>query len=332
MIPTLPGSWYTDPAVLDAERHSLLSSSWRYVGAADAVAEPGSYLTTSVGGTPLVVARDRADGGGLRAHVNVCRHRAAEVVRGAGTASSFTCGYHGWSYRLDGSLESAVGTDVPDGLHLPPADVDTLGPLLFAAPTPQQERIADVLTPFTELGASVSGIDLGALRLHRSIEHTIAANWKVVVENFVECYHCPLVHATTLPGYGRRDYAVTVHDRIQTQHLDADRFSFAYLFPTTQISAYGNGRAVVAREVVPVDVGLTTTRLDYWFAPEVTASQADEWIDFFESVIAEDVPLCESVQRGLETRTFDHGYLHPEREKGLVRFHELVRASLEAAS
>ena len=65
-------------------------------------------------------------------------------------------------------------------------------------------------------------------------------------------------------------------------------------------------------------------------APEVTASQAHRWIDFFESVIAEDVPLCESVQRGLETGTFDHGYLHPEREKGVIRFHELVRKSLEA--
>ena len=281
-----------------------------------------------------MVARGSADDGGrLAAHVNVCRHRAAEVVRGCGSASSFTCRYHGWSYRLDGSLESAVGVDVPDGVRLPPADADAIGPLLFASPTPQDEPVTQTLAPFLDLVTSVSELDLNSVRLHRSVEHTISANWKVIVENFVECYHCPLVHSTTLPGYGRRDYVVTVEDGlVQTQHLDADRFSFAYMFPTTQVSAYGNGRALVAREVVPVDVRTTRTRLDYWFAPDVPDNDADEWINFFEAVIAEDEPMCESAQRGLDTGTYEHGYLHGDREKGIAQFHTLVRRALEAAS
>ena len=357
VIETLPGSWYTDPAILAAERATVLQHGWRYVGDAGAVASPGSYLAARAGGCPVVIARDGE--GQLHASVNVCRHRGAEVAASRGTASSLTCRYHGWSYRLDGSLESSVGTQVPDGVRLPAADAEAVGPLLFAASTPQQRRVQQTLRPFLDLVNSVSGVDLATLRLRASIDHTVRANWKVLVENFIECYHCPLVHATTLPGYGRRDYTTTIHESaevtsygrnaslhpngfvhpqggdpesglLQTQHLDADKFSFAFLAPTTQISAYGNGRAVVAREVVPVDVGTTFTRLDYWFADDVADREVDEWVTFFESVIAEDEPMCESVQRGLETGTYDHGYLHPDRERGLVHFQSLVRDSVSS--
>ena len=326
MIPTLPGLWYTDPAILEVERRTVLRLGWRYVGDAGDVEQPNSYLATSVGGVPLVITRDSDRI--RRGNVNVCRHRAAQIAHGCGTATSLMCPYHGWSYGMDGRLESAVGTDVPTEVGLPPADVDTIGPLLFAALDPQPTRAADQLRPFLDLVDSVTRLDLATMARRHSSELTIRANWKVVVENFVECYHCPLVHATTLPRYGRRDYAVTVHDGVQTQHLDSDRFSFAFAFPTTQISAYGNGRAVVAREIVPIDVQTTTTRLDYWFEPEVDDAEAKQWIDFFDSVIAEDEPLCESAQRGLNSGFYRHGYLHTQREAGLIDFHQRIRAAL----
>ena len=122
--------------------------------------------------------------------------------------------------------------------------------------------------------------------------HEIDANWKVVAENFMECYHCPLVHGDTLPGYGGDDYIVTTYDTLVTHRLDRDRFSWANLFPNTQISVFGDHRALAARQIVPDGVGRTRATIDYWFDRDVTGDGMTMFIDWFEAIIAEDLPLC----------------------------------------
>jgi len=324
--PALPARWYVDPAVLDAERRLLLGEGWHYVGDATPVAEPSSFVTVEVGDTPVVITRDAH--GALHALVNVCRHRGAPVATGCGTASGLSCRYHGWSYHLDGRVRGTVGTPVPDGVALPRVWVETVGPLLFVSLVEPTRPVHDELAPLLALVETVSEVDITTIALRGQRGHSIAGNWKTTVENFIECYHCPLVHPVTLPAYGRDDYVVTTHDRLQTQEFAADRFSFGYLFPDTQISVYGNGGAVVVRQLVAVAVGRTDVRLDFWFTPDTPEEAAQEWIAFFESVIAEDEPMIEAAQRGLATGSLDHGWLHPVREQGLVHFQNLVRGGL----
>ena len=134
MTETLPYSWYTDPDVLAQERARLFSSAWQYAGHSGEMAEPGSYLTLQVGEVPLVIVRDRE--GTLRAFVNVCRHRGAEVVRGRGSCTTLQCHYHAWTYGLDGKLRAAPRSEADPGfdkdvLGLKPAQVDSWGPLIF---------------------------------------------------------------------------------------------------------------------------------------------------------------------------------------------------------
>ncbi len=330
VVEAIPSSWYTDSDILRAEQARVFAPNWHYIGSAEAVAEPGSFLAADLGGLPIVVTRD-ADGV-LRALANVCRHRGSVVAEGCGRRQTLQCRYHGWTYRLDGTLHAAPGVEVPpEGGRLPLLSVATVGSLLFASTVPDAPPLEKLLAPFITLVRDVSRVDLDRLLLRRSVRHVIDANWKVVAENFMECYHCPLVHAETLPGYGvDDDYVVTEHGPLVTHRFDRDRFSWASLFPNTQISVFGNSEALVARQLVPDGTERTVATLDYWFGPEAAPADADAFIDWFERIVAEDLPLCRSVQRGIVSGLLERGYLHPEEERGPHHFQQLIsRALLE---
>jgi phenylpropionate dioxygenase-like ring-hydroxylating dioxygenase large terminal subunit len=327
VVPSLDSKWFTDATLLARERTHVFAPHWHYIGAATAVADAGTYMAADLGGLPIVVTRDEE--GVLRALANVCRHRGHVIAEGCGRRRTLQCPYHGWTYRLDGSLHRAPGAEVdPADGQLPAVAVETVGPLLFACADPAAAPLKGLLGPFLELVPQVSGLDLDRLELRRSILHEIDANWKIVAENFMECYHCPLVHGDTLPGYGDEEYVVQDHGTLVTHRLDRDRFSWANLFPNTQISAYGNHGVLIARQLVPDGPGRTRATLDYWFDPDVDAAAEAESVDWFERVVAEDVPLCNSVQVGCASGLLDRGLLHLEQESGPIRFEEMVVAAL----
>jgi phenylpropionate dioxygenase-like ring-hydroxylating dioxygenase large terminal subunit len=149
-----------------------------------------------------------------------------------------------------------------------------------------------------------------------------------VAENFMECYHCPLVHGDTLPGYGDDEYIIEEHGRLVTHRLDRDKFSWASLFPNTHLSVYGRHRVLIARQLVPDGSGRTRATLDYWFDRDVEDESVEETVAWFETIVKEDVPLCNSVQVGCESGFLPRGLLHPEQERGPVQFEEMLLAAL----
>ncbi len=329
-VPSVPARWFTDPEILVRERAAVFAPHWHYVGSAEAVAEPGSFLAGDLGGLPIVVTRD-ADGR-LRALANVCRHRGHLVAEGCGKRKTLQCGYHGWTYLLDGSLHRAPGVEVdPESGRLPELAVATIGPLLFACVDRDVMPLADLFEPFLALTRDVSQVDVERLVRRRSVPHQIEANWKIVAENFMECYHCPLVHGDTLPpgyGGGGDDYIVATYDSLVTHRFDDDRFSWANLFPNTQISVFGHHRALAARQIVPDGVRRTNATIDYWFDRDVTDDDATTFIDWFEAIVAEDIPLCSNVQIGNESGLLDHGLLHPAEESGPLWFERQLADAL----
>ncbi len=327
-VQAIPAAWYVDERRFALERMRVLPTGWHYAGTLAQVSEPGSYAAVQAGGVPVVLTRD--DRGGLHALANVCAHRCAIVASGCGRRRTLQCGYHGWTYRLDGSLHRAPGLDPADGAGLTRLRLAASGDMAFVS-ADSGPGFGAVAGPYVDALRDTAGVDPGALELRVRVEHEIGANWKAVVENFIECYHCPLVHPRTLPGYGGDDYLVTDHGPLQVQRLARDRFAFAFLFPVTQLSAYGNERAVVARSLVPVAPAVTRVRLDYWFERGVAEADAARFVDWFESVVAEDVPLCESVQAGLGSGMVEAGLLDPVREAGPVAFHRLLREVLDDA-
>ena len=198
---TLPASWYSDAGVAALERERIFARSWQYAGPAEDVAQPGSFAATQAGHIPIVVTRDRE--GVLRGFVNVCRHRAYVIARDHGCRETLQCPYHAWTYELDGSLRRAPRSEREEGFDpgnfsLLPVAVAIWGPFLFVNPDIDAAPLADTLGDLPAIVAR-SGLDFDALRFHSHHVWPIEANWKVVLENYLECYHCPVAH----PGFSK---------------------------------------------------------------------------------------------------------------------------------
>ena len=194
---TLPAKWYVEPEVFAAEKERIFHRTWQYVGHTGQVANAGDFFTTRLGDLPVVVVLDA--GGSIRAFANVCRHRGSEVVlECAGNRRTLQCHYHGWTYNLDGTLrtaprESDQESFAKETLSLKPFAVDTWGPLIFVNPSPAASPLRDLVGDLPSI-LERAGIDLPQMKMLRRDTYQIASNWKVVVENFNECYHCPIAH------------------------------------------------------------------------------------------------------------------------------------------
>src|SRR5436190_3658101 len=216
--------WYSAEDVLRLERERIFARSWQYAGRAEEVAAPGSFLAADAGGIPILVARDRE--GTLRAFLNVCRHRGTTLAEGAGRRETIQCPYHAWTYDLDGSLRSAprldeLSSDELDEteLSLAPAAVDTWGPFLFVNPDARADPLADTL------GELPSQLDPAGLQFHSRERFELEANWKVAIENFLECYHCPTAHPAFAAEVDVRPehYVLDEHPTFLAQHCVARR-------------------------------------------------------------------------------------------------------------
>ena len=350
---TLPASWYSDPEIARLEGERIFRRSWQYAGRADQVAGPGDYFACRAGDVPVVVVRDRERV--LRAFVNVCRHRGHEVVHGAGTRASLQCPYHAWTYGLDGQLRAAPRADREPGfdaagLSLLPVAVDTWGPFVFVNPAPDAPPLAEALGDLPDMVAR-SGVDLDRLRFHQRAEWEMDANWKVVVENFLECYHCAVAHPgfSTVVDVGPEAYRLEAHGLVLSQfgsvrpsangkelpydpRGEAEEGQFHFLFPNFGLNIMPGRANVSVGPALPAGPERTARYLDYFFGPDVPDEWIDEMVTFDAQVGDEDRGLVASVQRGLRSGMVERGRLLPESEKLIHEFQTLVARALTASS
>ena len=332
---TLPWSWYSDPDVLRLEQERIFRRGWHYAGPAELVAEPGAYLTCRAGDVPIVVVRGRDDE--LRAFLNVCRRRGSVIVEGSGRRETLQCPYHAWTYDLDGSLRAAPRSgelDV-DGICLLQLAVATWGPVTFVSPEPVTISLEEALGPLPRHFAA-GGIDVDALRFRRRSEYELACNWKIAVENYLECYHCPVAH----PGFSAVVDVSPDAYRLETGTWTSSQFGatrnesaaiegqFHWLWPVTKAYAMPGPPNLAAGPLAPVGPERTAGFLDYFFPEDVSDAEADELLAFDDQVGREDRALVESVQQGTRSGLLDAGTLMPESERLLAHFQGLVREAL----
>jgi phenylpropionate dioxygenase-like ring-hydroxylating dioxygenase large terminal subunit len=195
---SLPASWYTDPAVAALERDRIFRRGWQYVTRLETLARVGDFVTATVADVPVVLVRSEK---GLGAFINVCRHRRHEVVSGAGNRRTLQCPYHAWTYDLDGRLRAAPRSQSEPGFELTdlpllPVALETWGPFAFVNLDTAALPLAHYLGDLSSIIGG-SGLQLDQLVFHDREEWEAEANWKVMIENFLECYHCPVQH----PGF-----------------------------------------------------------------------------------------------------------------------------------
>lgn len=348
---TLPADWYVGEEVLREEHKLIFEQTWQYAGRTDQLREPGDYLTATVGNVPVVVVRHHD--GGLRAFVNVCRHRCAEVVLEAGHRNVLQCHYHAWAYDLDGALVSAPRSDReadfdPSAFGLLPVAVDSWDPFVFVHVGRDPVPLADYLGDLPER-MRADGIDLERLEFRRHGEWEVAANWKVVVENYDECYHCPVAHPSFTRvmevdpvGYHLEEgewwsRAVT-GIRGSARQAEAnlpyslsgplERGQFGFVWPNFTVVQNPGPDNLMAFWFIPDGPERTRVVMDYWFGRDVTDEVAQQIIDFNVVVGAEDQRLVESVQRGLRSGRVRQGRVLPDSERLIQHFHRLVHRSL----
>ncbi|HTZ06499.1 MAG TPA: aromatic ring-hydroxylating dioxygenase subunit alpha [Gaiellaceae bacterium] len=343
---TLPYAWYSDPDVLQREHERIFSPSWQYVGHTGLVPEPGSFFAGRAGRMPVLVTRARD--GELRAFRNVCRHRGFPVAEGQGRRETIQCPYHAWTYGLDGCLRSAPRSEEEPGfpkdeLGLVPAAVGAWGPFLFVNTSADPEPLADALGSMPAQVAEL-GLDVDALVPTTRWEAEVDANWKIVCENFLECYHCQIAHPALAEvlDTSADAYALSTEGRLSSQHgpvkeqtrstmrVDGElpRGQFHFLWPNLTVNIFPGRPNISLGPVVPLTTGRTYRFLDYFFGPDVEQDWIDELMAFDDQVGAEDRVLVEGVQRGVAAGALEHGFLLGRTEQLIGHFQQLTRAAL----
>ncbi|HEX9417144.1 MAG TPA: aromatic ring-hydroxylating dioxygenase subunit alpha [Gaiellaceae bacterium] len=342
MSETLAWSVYSDPEVLALERRRIFERSWQYAGHLGQVEQPGDYFACAAGHVPVAVVRDEDEE--LHAFLNVCRHRGSEVVRGSGNRKTLQCGYHAWTYGLDGSLRSAPRSERepgfdPEGLSLLPMQIETLGPWIFVNPDTDAPPLSEIAGGIAESLAS-GGIEPDSLVFHRRIDFGLEANWKVVIENYLECYHCPTAH----PDFSRAvdvnpdryelhtaEWSSSQYGRARNGGEPIDVGQFHYLWPNTRINVFPGPPNLSIGPALPLGPERTAGFFDYFFTEDVPLDAREELIAFDSQVGSEDRALIESVQRGMRSGLLDHGTLMPESERLIAHFQALVGRTLRGS-
>jgi choline monooxygenase len=317
------------------------------------ISDPESYFTADVAGEPIIVVRDKA--GTLRAFSNVCRHRAGPIALGSGCKNVLRCQYHGWTYTLDGRL---IGTPDVDGVEffdrsnmgMVPLRLETWEKFIFVSFDQNAESLA---THLGEIPEQARGFQFAGLQLAERRDYVINCNWKVYVDNYLEGYHIPIAH----PGLMREiDYAQYRTDTFRyysqqfapiraagkaasatkTKPDDAAERIYApgtglqealyfWIFPNLMLNIYPDN--ISTNVIVPLSHDKTLTVFEWYFhdvdQPK-TRQRIEKAIAFSDEVQQEDILLCENVQKGLRSSTYDRGRYSVKRENGVHHFHMLL--------
>lgn len=340
---TLPSSYYLDPGVLDEENRRIFGRTWQLVGHVDQLPEPGSYFSTTIVDEPILITRDKQ--GLLHALSNVCRHRAGPVVRGEGKKPALQCGYHGWTYSLDGRLLATPEFDRVQNFDreevcLPEFRLSTWHELIFVNLDPDAPSLSAFLG---NIESRLVTLDLSRFRPAARKVWELECNWKVYVDNYLEGYHIPIVH----PGlFKELDYAnyrtetgayhseqhspVKKPDRIRIDKPE-DEAKFFWVFPNLMMNVYPDNFST--NLIVPMGHDRCATIFEWFFEnPDDPAvrKKIDETIAFSDEIQLEDIDICEAVQRGLKSRTYTAGRYSVKRENGVHHFHGLLAEFLSA--
>ena len=352
---TLASNFYTDPSILDIEKARIFRRTWQLAGTLDhpcgevngaprTIADPESFFTADIAGEPVLIVRDKQ--GTLRAFSNVCRHRAGPIALGSGCKNVLRCQYHGWTYTLDGKL---IGTPDIEGVEffdrstmgMFPLRLETWEEFIFVNFDSNAEPLASCLG---EIPQQARGFPFAGLQSVERRDYFLDCNWKVYVDNYLEGYHIPIAH----PGLMKEiDYA---HYRTDTYRYYSQQFApiramklddsserfyapgtglqealYFWVFPNLMLNIYPDN--ISTNLIVPLSQEKTLTIFE-WFFHDVDSPKVKERIQraiaFSDEVQQEDIGLCENVQRGLRSSTYDRGRYSVKRENGVHHFHMLL--------
>jgi phenylpropionate dioxygenase-like ring-hydroxylating dioxygenase large terminal subunit len=346
-LPGLSSDWYTSPAYFQEERKNIFQKEWIYLAQGDQIPEPGHYITMSVTNIPIILLRNPQ--GQLKGLYNICRHRGANVLKekhGCLQHGTLVCRYHGWSYKDDGTLKNVphmplknMTEEEMEKLFLPSFAVKEINGLIFGCLSLSGDAMAvDNCSPAFDQKEKelkkefqAAGFSPEHYSYHSQIVRVGTFNWKVWIEGFQECYHCPTVHPIFNKDFHLSRYQVTnkmeysLHTCPRREVSSSGGFEglWLWIFPNCGLPCYE--KIFYTLRINPLSVHETELIYTFMSRKDFSTEEAEKFFSFVKDITDEDIELCEQVQRNLETGLFPQGSLHPEKENGVFYFHELVK-------
>jgi len=353
---TMPARFYLNETVYKAEQQAIFHRSWWYSGHISQLRNTGDFITTNIDSQNVFIVRDKS--GELKAFYNVCQHRGHELVAGSGNAALIVCPYHAWTYALDGSLRGARNSENVAGFNkcefaLKPVRVEVFCGMVFinldAQAVPLAEQASELEKEIREYCPAVD-----TLALAQRDTYNVKSNWKVMIDNFLECYHCHPAHKDFVDLVDMKSYRSTAKgiysSHISKAPMSTDNaaykfevgdvnFGYAgwFLWPNVTLWAYPGDANLSVLQMIPDGVGGTLEYQD-WFVPDGKVSkQLQDAMDYQKDVLQpEDIGLCESVQRGLKSKGYDQGRFIVDNDRtelsehAVHHFQKMVVSALEA--
>ena len=357
IAPTFPGSYYCDPEILEKEWEKIFHRAWLCVGRESNVSEPGDFLTVQLGPENILITRDKQ--GHLSAFYNVCRHRGTKLcIETTGhLEGTIRCPYHAWTYALDGRLIGTPHLQEGDGFSresfsLVPVGLDVWGGFIFVNLADDPQPLAAQLG---ELPEYARRYPLSELRTAQHLEHDVEANWKILYENYTECYHCPGIHpelCKLVPLYAKgpvfegEEEGAPFGNGVATFTLSGTtrRPLFAGLseheksvYNATSIlpnvMLYLMPDFVATRTLWPVSPTRTRIVSEWLFEPSTMAREdfdPSDAVEAVQTVALQDWEACERAQLGVGSRAFEKGGVYIPGEYEANQFKEWLMKAIEA--
>jgi Rieske 2Fe-2S family protein len=367
LLPTLGGEYYCDPAIFTAEQEHLFETMWFCAVRGADLASPGAFRKVQVGRESVLLVRARD--GGLNAFLNVCRHRGAMLcTEESGQAKRhLRCPYHAWSYGFDGKLaaapnlgaltdETGARIDRTEYGLIPVALREWLGyawVCLAVDPPSFEDEVIGAVTERLGNAEAIEHYRVAELAVGRRVVYDVAANWKLIVENFMECYHCAIIHpeltevlpefvdgmaAQSFVGHGA-EFGANIEgftvdgspglDTIPGVTAEQDRRYYAITVrPTVFINLVPDH--VILHRMFPVSADRTVVECDWLYLPEVVGQGRDleRSVELFHRVNQQDFEACERTQPAMSSRAYRNGGVLVPSEHHIAEFHEWMLTKL----
>lgn len=352
---TIPARYYRDSEIYELEKEAVFYKNWWLAGHVSRLPEKGSYLRVDIHDQGILLVRGRD--GEIRAFYNVCQHRGHELVKeDSGKLSNLmVCPYHAWAFDLEGGLVRARNTEDLPGFNkcdynMKKVRVEEQCGFLYVNLDPDAESLSDMTENMeAEMRHYVPRVD--DLVFSGRITYKVKCNWKVLIDNFLECYHCHPAHPALVDLMDMDSYTTKTHKYYSSHIAEAPRttdsaaysfekgdvdFGYAawYLWPNLTIWAYPGEPLVLTLQIVPDGEEHTIEHVDCYTLSEEWTPQLKAAIEYMDDVLQpEDIGLCESVQKGLRSKGYNQGRLVVDADRtelsehGVHHFHSLLMKS-----